>query len=159
MWPVCQDGQEQIRKASWSQVGWRERLLFLGATHQGLMAGPRRSGVLSAPHGNPSHTLSCSRSFPRTIPRLCTSLCCGLCPPACCCSLLAGSRSCLPSRALPKNRKSRGLGRWEDRGEVNETENWKRCWRAFEGNQGEKHGDHSSGSSLLSSSTIIFLTG
>lgn len=57
MWPACQDGQEQIPKA-WSQVGWRERLLFLGATHQGLMAGPRRSGVLSAPRGNPSHTLS-----------------------------------------------------------------------------------------------------
>lgn len=60
-----------------------------------------------------------------------------------------------PHQSPSKEQKIQGPGEVE----VNETENWKRCWRASEGNQGGKHGDHSSGSSLLSSSTIIFLTG
>ena len=69
---VAHGGQEQPLTASWpmSQVGRRERWLFLGATQRGLIAGSRSSDMLSARHGNPNQAHFTSKSFSRTIPRL-----------------------------------------------------------------------------------------
>lgn len=115
-----------------SQVRFREKLAFLGATQWGFITGPRSSDMLSAPFGNLNQAHSSSKSFSNTISRLHTLLYHGLHCPASCCFLLAGFWSLLHSTELEQPFKTReNPGSWRYWRAGGGEWNWKveKTWR------------------------------
>lgn len=158
---VAQSKKEQAPTASWpvSQVGCRERMVFLGATSeqdQGAQPCPQ------PPAATPTkHTLAARTSpGPSQGSTRCSVVASVTQPPAV--SFWLASEASTPAqryRSPSKKDKIQGAGNmWRQRGGE---WNWKveKTWSASGGNQGRKQGDHSSGWSLFSSTANIFLAG